>query len=496
MDIEIDGPITLQKLLQNGERYVRELLVKGSNGDGLKSGVKRKRERISSSDGKNIKQPSIIIGKTKPYQLEGLKWLVGLYDSGLNGILADEMGLGKTFQTISLLAFLKESRGIEGPHLILAPKSTIGNWMNELKRFCPSLRCLKFLGNREERSQMIATELDPTKYNVFVTSYETCCKAKGPLNRISWNYIIIDEAHRIKNELSKLSVVVRSLSTEYRLLITGTPLQNNLKELWALLNFLFPEIFSSSEEFEEMFNFTAAESMQNEDREKHNLEIVKRLHAILRPFMLRRAKKDVLQDMPSKNEMLLMIPLRGIQKRLYQDLLRKNALDVSHDNGNEYINLNSQNPTSNVQLLNLAMQLRKACNHPYLFEGYENRNLDPFGEHLVEAAGKLKVLDKLLSRLYEEGSRALLFSQMTRMLDILEDYCRMRGYSYFRIDGNTETHDRDYQISEYNKEGSTVFLFLLSTRAGGLGINLASANVVVLYDSDWNPQVDLQAVDR
>ncbi|ORM42010.1 putative chromatin-remodeling complex ATPase chain [Babesia sp. Xinjiang] len=433
-------------------------------------------------------QPRNLVGTAKPYQLEGLRWLVGLYDRNMNGILADEMGLGKTFQTISLLAYLKESRGINGLHLILAPKSTIGNWISEINRFCPDLRVLKFIGNKEERNYMMSHELDPSKYDIIVTSYETCCKTKNALAKLAFHYIVIDEAHRIKNEESKLSEVVRLFHTEYRLLITGTPLQNNLKELWALLNFLFPEVFASAEEFEMEFDLVGPKELSQEEREARNLGIIARLHEILRPFMLRRSKKDVLKDMPPKNELLLMIPLSAMQKRLYKDLLRRNVPELGAED--------SHGSVVKVQLLNLAMQLRKACNHPYLFEGWEDRSADPFGEHLVENAGKLNVVDKLLNRLLKANSRVLIFSLMARMLDILEDYCRMRGYLYFRIDGNTSGEDRDNQISSFNDPNSDVSIFLLSTRAGGLGINLATADVVILYDSDWNPQVDLQAIDR
>ncbi|GIX63108.1 SNF2 helicase, putative [Babesia caballi] len=433
-------------------------------------------------------QPTNLVGTAKPYQLEGLRWLVGLYDRNMNGILADEMGLGKTFQTISLMAYLKESRGISGLHLVLAPKSTIGNWINEINRFCPDLRVLKFMGNKEERAYLIAHELDPKKYDIIVTSYEICCKTKNALSRLHFHYIIIDEAHRIKNEESKLSEVVRMFRTEYRLLITGTPLQNNLKELWALLNFLFPEVFASAEEFEIEFDLVGPKELSQEERESRNLGIIARLHEILRPFMLRRSKKDVLTDMPPKNELLLMIPLSTMQKRLYRDLLRRNVPELGADD--------SHSSVVKVQLQNLAMQLRKACNHPYLFEGWEDRDADPFGEHLVENAGKLNVVDKLLNRLLKANSRVLIFSLMARMLDILEDYCRMRGYPCFRIDGNTSGEDRDNQISSFNDPNSEVSIFLLSTRAGGLGINLATADVVILYDSDWNPQVDLQAIDR
>ncbi|UKK00702.2 SWI/SNF family transcriptional activator protein [Theileria orientalis] len=472
----------LHKILNEGG-CIDEILAMSRTGMNVKFKKSEIKRVIDSVD-----QPKILVGQSKPYQIEGLKWLVGLYVKGLNGILADEMGLGKTFQTISFLAYLKETHNVNGPHMVLAPKSTIGNWISEINRFCPSLRVLKFIGNKEERAFLVATELDPDKYDIFVTSYEVCCKTKGPLGKLNWKYLIIDEAHRIKNEESKLSEVVRMFKTEYRLLITGTPLQNNLKELWALLNFLFPIVFSSSEEFETVFDLVGPKDLSQEERESRNLQIVARLHGVLRPFMLRRSKRDVLTDMPPKNELLLMVPLSTMQKQLYRDLLRKNVPELGVEDNTK--------SGMQVQLLNLAMQLRKACNHPYLFEGYEDRNEDPFGEHLVQNSGKLSLVDKLLNRLLGNNSRVLIFSQMARMLDILEDYCRMRNYLYYRIDGNTSSEDRDSQISSFNHPESQVNIFLLSTRAGGLGINLASANVVILYDSDWNPQVDLQAIDR
>ncbi|GFH05550.1 uncharacterized protein HaLaN_00030, partial [Haematococcus lacustris] len=187
-------------------------------------------------------QPQILTGGTmREYQVQGMNWLIHLYDNGINGILADEMGLGKTLQTISLCAYLYESRGIKGPHMVLVPKSTMGNWCNEFRRFCPIIRVAKFHGNQEERDRLKNTELQPGKFDVVVTSYEMVIKEKNYFKRIHWRYIIIDEAHRIKNENSMLSKVVREFRTNYRLLITGTPLQNNLHELWALLNFLLPE---------------------------------------------------------------------------------------------------------------------------------------------------------------------------------------------------------------------------------------------------------------
>ncbi|KAL6581881.1 ISWI chromatin-remodeling complex ATPase chr11 [Orobanche minor] len=419
-------------------------------------------------------QPSCIQGKMRDYQLAGLNWMIRLYENGINGILADEMGLGKTLQTISLMGYLHEFRGITGPHMVVAPKSTLGNWMNELKRFCPVLRAVKFLGNPDERRYIREELLVAGKFDVCVTSFEMAIKEKTALRRFSWRYIIIDEAHRIKNENSLLSKTMRLYSTNYRLLITGTPLQNNLHELWALLNFLLPEIFSSAETFDEWFQISGENDQQ---------EVVQQLHKVLRPFLLRRLKSDVEKGLPPKKETILKVGMSQMQKQYYRALLQKD-LEVVNAGGER------------KRLLNIAMQLRKCCNHPYLFQGAEPGPPYTTGEHLIENAGKLVLLDKLLPKLKERDSRVLIFSQMTRLLDILEDYLMFRRYYYCRIDGNTGGDDRDASIEAFNKPGSEKFVFLLSTRAGGLGINLATADVVILYDSDWNPQVDLQAQDR
>ncbi|XP_073053398.1 ISWI chromatin-remodeling complex ATPase CHR17-like [Primulina eburnea] len=419
-------------------------------------------------------QPSCIQGKMRDYQLAGLNWMIRLYENGINGILADEMGLGKTLQTISLLGYLHEFRGITGPHMVVAPKSTLGNWMNEIKRFCPVIRAVKFLGNPDERKYIREELLVAGKFDVCVTSFEMAIKEKSIFRRFSWRYIIIDEAHRIKNENSLLSKTMRLFSTNYRLLITGTPLQNNLHELWALLNFLLPEIFSSAETFDQWFQISG----ENDEQ-----EVVQQLHKVLRPFLLRRLKSDVEKGLPPKKETILKVGMSQMQKQYYRALLQKDL---------EVINAGGERK----RLLNVAMQLRKCSNHPYLFQGAEPGPPYTTGDHLIENAGKMVLLDKLLPKLKERDSRVLIFSQMTRLLDILEDYLLYRRYYYCRIDGNTGGEDRDASIEAFNKPGSEKFVFLLSTRAGGLGINLATADVVILYDSDWNPQVDLQAQDR
>ncbi|GAB0493027.1 hypothetical protein MMPV_004299 [Pyropia vietnamensis] len=457
-------------------------------------------------------QPSNIKGQMRPYQLEGLNFLISLFERGVNGILADEMGLGKTLQTISLLGFLRQYKNITGPHLVIVPKSTLGNWMNEFDRWCPDIRPVRFHGDQEARRYQMREELVFGRFDVCITSYEMVSKEKSFLSKFAWRYLVIDEAHRIKNEGSLLSQVVRLFETQARLLVTGTPLQNNLKELWALLNFLLPDVFSSSEDFESWFSLVeetdggpagaiaaapagdggggdgdaATGAAEAAEKAKAKTEIVSQLHAVLRPFLIRRHKAEVETSLPPKTETVLFTWLTPMQLDLYRNLLRKDVTAINGKGGDR------------VRLLNLVMQLRKVCQHPYLFEGQEDRSLDPYGDHLITNCAKLKLLDKLLPRLRAGGHRVLIFSQMTRVLDILEDYCHenLRNYPYCRIDGGTDGESRDAEITDFNRPGSEKFIFLLSTRAGGLGINLATADTVIIFDSDWNPQMDLQAMDR
>jgi len=434
-----------------------------------------------------LQQPSIISGGTlRPYQLEGLNWMIRLQENGLNGVLADEMGLGKTLQSISIIAYMREYRNIAGPHLILLPKSTMSNWMNEFKRFCPSIRPVKFHGDREERERITAEVLKPgcpeneREWDVLITTYEMANLEKSTLSKFAWKYLVIDEAHRLKNEASMFSQTVRQFNAMYRLLLTGTPLQNNLHELWALLNFLLPDVFSSSEQFDAWFNLSIDDSEAKQ-------RMISQLHKILRPFMLRRLKQDVETSLPPKKETILFTGMSLVQKNLYRQILLRDIDTINNSAGKN---------SGRTAILNIVMQLRKCCNHPYLFPGIEDRTEDPLGEHVVQNCGKMVLLDKLLAKLKEREHRVLIFSQMTRTLDILEDFMAMRQYSYCRIDGNTTYEDREDMIDVFNKPGSEKFIFLLSTRAGGLGINLQTADTCILYDSDWNPQADLQAQDR
>uniref|UniRef100_A0AAY4ENF1 SWI/SNF related, matrix associated, actin dependent regulator of chromatin, subfamily a, member 1 n=1 Tax=Denticeps clupeoides TaxID=299321 RepID=A0AAY4ENF1_9TELE len=411
-------------------------------------------------------------GTLRDYQVRGLNWMISLYENGINGILADEMGLGKTLQTIALLGYLKHYRNIPGPHMVLVPKSTLHNWMNEFKRWVPTLKAVCLIGDKDARAAFIRDVMMPGEWDVCVTSYEMVIREKSVFKKFNWRYLVIDEAHRIKNEKSKLSEIVREFKTTNRLLLTGTPLQNNLHELWSLLNFLLPDVFNSANDFDSWFDTNNCLGDQ---------KLVERLHAVLRPFLLRRIKADVEKSLPPKKEVKIYLGLSKMQREWYTRILMKD-IDI----------LNSAGKMDKMRLLNILMQLRKCCNHPYLFDGAEPGPPYTTDTHLVTNSGKMVALDKLLPKVKEQGSRVLIFSQMTRVLDILEDYCMWRGYEYYAQTHTIQTHNyiNIYYIF------ITKFIFMLSTRAGGLGINLATADVVILYDSDWNPQVDLQAMDR
>jgi SWI/SNF-related matrix-associated actin-dependent regulator of chromatin subfamily A member 5 len=416
-------------------------------------------------------------GEMRDYQVAGLNWLVSLHENGISGILADEMGLGKTLQTISFIGYLRFIQDIKGPHLVVVPKSTLDNWKREFGQWIPDINVLVLQGDKDSRADLIRDRLTTEDFDVCITSYEMILREKSHLKKFAWEYIIIDEAHRIKNEESSLAQIIRIFNSRNRLLITGTPLQNNLHELWALLNFLMPDVFGESEAFDQWF------SGQQEDQDS----VVQKLHRVLRPFLLRRVKADVEKSLLPKKEVNLYVGMTPMQRKWYRQILEKDIDAVNNAAGKK---------ESKTRLLNIVMQLRKCCNHPYLFDGAEPGPPYTTDEHLIDNSAKMIMLDKLLKRMKAAGSRVLIFSQMSRVLDIMEDYSVFRGYQYCRIDGSTAHEDRIAAIDEYNKEGSEKFLFLLTTRAGGLGINLTSADIVVLFDSDWNPQADLQAMDR
>uniref|UniRef100_A0A9J8DF82 SWI/SNF related BAF chromatin remodeling complex subunit ATPase 2 n=2 Tax=Cyprinus carpio TaxID=7962 RepID=A0A9J8DF82_CYPCA len=446
------------------------------------------------------KQSTLLInGTLKQYQIQGLEWMVSLYNNNLNGILADEMGLGKTIQTIALITYLMENKRLNGPYLIIVPLSTLSNWVYELDKWAPSIVKIAYKGTPSMRRSLVP-HLRSGKFNVLITTYEYIIKDKQILAKIRWKYMIVDEGHRMKNHHCKLTQV---LNTHYvaprRLLLTGTPLQNKLPELWALLNFLLPTIFKSCSTFEQWFNAPFAMTGERVDlNEEETILIIRRLHKVLRPFLLRRLKKEVESQLPEKVEYVIKCDMSAIQKVLYRHMQGKGILLTD---GSEK---DKKGKGGAKTLMNTIMQLKKICNHPYMFQHIE----ESFAEHLgfpngiisgpdlYRASGKFELLDRILPKLKATNHRVLLFCQMTSLMTIMEDYFAYRNFLYLRLDGTTKSEDRAMLLKKFNDEGSQYFIFLLSTRAGGLGLNLQAADTVVIFDSDWNPHQDLQAQDR
>lgn len=432
----------------------------------------------------------------REYQLEGINWLSFCWHQGRNCILADEMGLGKTIQSI---AFVNEiyQYGINGPFLIIVPLSTVGNWAREFETWT-DLNVITYHGGNTSREMLKEYEMfyrneqgnritSYYKFQVMITTFEIILSDCLDLREIPWRCCIIDEAHRLKNRNCKLLEGLRLLNMEHRVLLTGTPLQNNVEELFSLLNFLEPTQFSSTEQFLQEFGDLKTEAQ------------VDKLKLILKPMMLRRLKEDVEKTLAPKEETIVEVELTNIQKKYYRAILERNFSFLTKGSSNNNM----------PNLMNTMMELRKCCIHPYLINGAEEQIMyeakqaklaggEPLSAHqaMVNSSGKLVLIDKLLPRLKADGHRVLIFSQMVRCLDILEDYVTHKHYPYERIDGRVRGSERQQAIDRYSKPGSDRFVFLLCTRAGGLGINLTAADTVIIFDSDWNPQNDLQAQAR
>ena len=434
----------------------------------------------------------------RDYQLEGVNWLLFSWFNGRNCLLADEMGLGKTIQSLAFLDGIYDY-GVHGPFMVIAPLSTIPNWQREFELWS-DLNVVVYHGSQTSRNMLAEYEMyykdadsgerrkDCYKFHVLITTYECVIMDILELREIHWRVCVIDEAHRLKNQKCKLLEGLSLLEIECRLLLSGTPLQNNIHELYSLLSFLEPTQFHSQDAFMKDFG-----DMQNEDQ-------VQRLQAILKPLMLRRMKEDVEKTLKPKEETIVEVELTNIQKKYYRGILEKN-----------FSFLNKASTYANVpNLMNTMMELRKCCIHPYLLNGAEEQIQDEYRarksdfsddeglyfQSLISSSGKMVLLDKLLPKLKSGGHRVLIFSQMVRMLDILEDYLVRKQYPYERIDGRIRGNLRQAAIDRYCRPDSDRFVFLLCTKAGGLGINLVAADTCIIYDSDWNPQNDLQAQAR
>uniref|UniRef100_A0A3Q4GVP4 Chromodomain helicase DNA binding protein 1-like n=1 Tax=Neolamprologus brichardi TaxID=32507 RepID=A0A3Q4GVP4_NEOBR len=409
--------------------------------------AEKKKADIAQSD---LKKWGLRGIQLRPYQLDGVHWLTQCLKNQQGCILGDEMGLGKTCQTISLLVYMSGALRKKGPFLVLSPLSVLENWRNELESFAPSLTVLVYKGDKERRAE-IQQEANSQDFHVLLTTYELCLKDASFLKRWKWKVLVVDEAHRLKNQNSLLHKTLTEFLVGFRVLLTGTPIQNNLQELYSLLSFIQPSIFIP-EDTDSFVNFYS--DVQTAE-----------LQSILEPFLLRRVKSQVAVDLPKKTELVVYHGMSALQKKYYKAVLMKD-LDAS-------------------VTFYVCVSVSWIGVEPEPFE---------MGEHLIEASGKLCLLDSMLTFLHKGGHRILLFSQMTRMLDILQDYMEYRGYSYERLDGSVRGEERNLAVKNFSSKD--VFVFLLSTKAGGVGMNLTAADTVIFVDSDFNPQNDLQAAAR
>ncbi|XP_041463476.1 SWI/SNF-related matrix-associated actin-dependent regulator of chromatin subfamily A containing DEAD/H box 1A-like [Lytechinus variegatus] len=489
----------------------------------------------SAVNGQLTRQPALLNRsmQLKPYQLVGLNWLKLMHSEQVNGILADEMGLGKTIQVIALLSHLLEE-GTKGPHLIVAPSSTVDNWVRELQTWCPALEVVLYHGSQEDRQEIREDLLyEDLPCNVIVTSYNICASSaedRAVFKKLPLHYAIFDEGHMLKNMKSQRYNHLMKIRAEKRLLLTGTPLQNNLQELISVLAFTLPKMFSGkANDLTRVFSMKKQKTGNPHEQSSYEMERIAHAKQIMQPFVLRRIKADVLSQLPKKKESIEHVEMTADQREGYTKLVASISKDLKVCG------------FKRGKMSSAMMELRKQANHPlllrrhydnekirkmaklmleepthydaneeYIYEDMEvmsdyelHRLCHEYGvlreyrldQELVLQSGKFQLLDKMLAELKEQGSRVLLFSQFVMVLDIVEEYLNIRGHRFVRMDGQTPVQDRAELMDKFNEDES-VFIFMLSTKAGGVGINLTAANTVILHDIDFNPYNDKQAEDR
>ncbi|KAI6823985.1 SNF2 family DNA-dependent chromodomain-containing ATPase [Hortaea werneckii] len=452
--------------------------------------LKKTMEKIRKEDfgklEKKAQPENLEGGELMKYQIEGLNWLYYKWFTQKNAILADEMGLGKTIQIIGFLATLVQDHTC-WPFLIVVPNATCPNWRREIKRWAPSLRVVAYYGSKESRDLAYRHELFPQgskdlRCHVVVTSYDAAAdeNCRKFFRSVPWQGLIVDEGQRLKNDKNMLYSALGALKAPFRILLTGTPLQNNQRELFNLLQFLDDSY--KAEELEERF-------------EDLTQEKISELHDMIRPFFLRRTKAQVLTFLPPMSQIIVPVSMSIVQKKLYRSILAKNPDLMKAIFSAE----GSLKQGERGSLSNILMQLRKCLCHPFVYsKSIEERNVGIAASHrnLVDASSKLKLLELLLPELKKRGHRVLIFSQFLDMLDIVEDFMEGMGFAFQRLDGSMGALQKQKRIDEYNAPDSSLFAFLLSTRAGGVGINLATADTVIILDPDFNPHQDIQALSR
>lgn len=463
--------------------------IKPPNQSKLKSHLSEVRQQNFEQDLALQTQPELLVGgELMEYQMDGINWLYYKFLRRENAVLADDMGLGKTVQVIGLFAALIHKHQC-WPFLVVAPNSTVPNWRREIKAWAPMIRVTTYYGSAFSRQTAKDYEMFPhgerdLRSHVVIASYESMvdddAKARV-LKKVHWAGLIVDEGQRLKNDKSQLYECLRRMNFDFKAILTGTPLQNTIRELFNLLQFINPKI--DAEILEQRYSDL-------------NKESISTLHEMIRPCFLRRTKAEVLPFLPPMVQIILPVSMSVVQKKLYKSILGKNP---------ELIKMICKKQTTQLKkadrhnLNNILVQLRKCLCHPFIYNrDIEEQTHDPYlaHRHLVEASGKLQLLNLMLPKLHDRGNRVLIFSQFLENLDIVEDFLSGLDLKYCRLDGSLTSRQKQHQIDSFNADNSPYFAFLLSTRSGGVGINLATADTVIIMDPDFNPKQDMQALSR
>ncbi|MGN0991871.1 MAG: DEAD/DEAH box helicase, partial [Candidatus Ventricola sp.] len=436
--------------------YMLSLLENGNLPVGADKSV---RSFVSSMDEEGEPCPEPLGSMLRPYQLRGFMWMQALDRLHMGGILADDMGLGKTLQVISLLLWAKRRGGEHRPSIVVAPTSLVYNWMAEIRRFAPEIRVAAGEGTQSARAQTIARLAnEDCDIDVYLTSYPLIRRDIGQLSAVQFRFAILDEAQYIKNAMSVGAGAVKQLKAQTRFALTGTPMENHPGELWSIFDFVLPGYLLSFAQFMHRFG-TGEES-----------DVLRRR---IRPFLLRRLKGDVLKELPEKNEIQMMADMTEEQRRVYQASLMRLRPQVD-------MMLAGKN---RIEVLSAITELRQICGHPSLV-------LPSY----AASSGKLDLLLDILPGSLEAGHRALIFSQFTRMLRILQRRLEAVGIECLYLDGETPPKRRIELVDEFN--GGRAQVFLISLKAGGSGLNLVGADTVIHFDPWWNPAAEDQATDR
>ncbi|KAF1805764.1 hypothetical protein FB192DRAFT_1276263 [Mucor lusitanicus] len=493
---------------------------------------------LDSSKVENYEIPVKINAELRKYQQEGVNWLAFLNKFHLHGILCDDMGLGKTLQSICILAgdhFHRAQKFAEtkspewaaSPSLVICPPTLTGHWFHEIKNYCDNLKPLLYTGGPAERKRLRASIL---KNDVIIMSYDIIRNDIEELSAITWNYCILDEGHIIKNGRTKITKAIKTVKSNHRLILSGTPIQNNVLELWSLFDFLMPGFLGSEKLFNERFGkpiLASRDSKSSSKEQEAGALALEALHKQVLPFLLRRLKEDVLHDLPPKIIQDYYCELSDLQKSLYDEFAKSQARSsVEEDLGAGVVTKPGEKPKGATHIFQALQYLRRLCNHPLLVvsDKYPNyKKVETFlnktntNIHSISNAPKLQALKQLLGECgigvttTESDSdpaamaigavsqhRALIFCQLKPMLDIIENdlfKTLMPTVSYLRMDGSVDASKRHEMVQKFNADPS-IDVLLLTTHVGGLGLNLTGADTVIFVEHDWNPMKDLQAMDR